>query len=115
MLLELLETSRCQHFLDNRFTDGGEDISVRRRQLFTIRKIPGTHILNKQPGTNEKGWSSGLGVERGATTLHRINKFVTKNQTGPRTQYIYYDTTLRTSRARSGYMNPGQRCSGKYL
>jgi hypothetical protein len=24
------------------------------------------NILNKQPGTNDKGWSSGLGIGRGA-------------------------------------------------
>jgi hypothetical protein len=29
------------------------------------------NILNKQPRTNDKGWSSSLGVGRGAKILHR--------------------------------------------
>jgi hypothetical protein len=29
------ETSRLPHFLDNRFTDGGEVVSLTRRPLFT--------------------------------------------------------------------------------
>jgi hypothetical protein len=28
------------------------------------------NMLNKQPRTNDKGWSSSLGVGRGLTTLH---------------------------------------------
>jgi hypothetical protein len=31
-------------FLDNRFTDGGEVVSLMRRPPFTPRKIPGTHF-----------------------------------------------------------------------
>jgi hypothetical protein len=41
------------------------------------------NILNKQPRTNNKGWSSSLGV--GLTTLHHKNNLVTKNLTEPRT------------------------------
>jgi hypothetical protein len=36
------ETSRLPHFLDKRLTDGGEVVSLTRRQPFTPRKIPGT-------------------------------------------------------------------------
>jgi hypothetical protein len=38
------ETSRLPYFLDDRLTDGGEDISLPRRPIFTPRKIPGTHF-----------------------------------------------------------------------
>jgi hypothetical protein len=38
-----VEASRLPHFLDNRFTEGGE-ISLMRRLPFTSRKIPGTHF-----------------------------------------------------------------------
>jgi hypothetical protein len=38
------ETSRLPHFLNNRFTDVGEDVSPTRRPLFTPRKIPGSHF-----------------------------------------------------------------------
>jgi hypothetical protein len=38
------QTSRLQHFLDNRLTDGGEVVSLTRQQPFTPRKIPGTHF-----------------------------------------------------------------------
>jgi hypothetical protein len=38
------ETSRLQHFLENRLTDCGEAVSLMRRPLFTSRKIPGTHF-----------------------------------------------------------------------
>jgi hypothetical protein len=38
------ETSRIPHFLDNRFTDGGEIVSLMRRPRFTPRNIPGTHF-----------------------------------------------------------------------
>jgi hypothetical protein len=37
-------TSGSPHFLDNRLTNGGEDVSLMRRSLFTSRKIPGTHL-----------------------------------------------------------------------
>jgi hypothetical protein len=37
------------------------------------------NILNKQPRTDDKGWSSSLGVGRGLTTPHRKNKLVTKS------------------------------------
>jgi hypothetical protein len=42
------ETSRIPHCLDNRLTDGGEVISLRSRLLFTLRNIPGTHILEAE-------------------------------------------------------------------
>jgi hypothetical protein len=32
------------HLLDNRLTDGGEFVSLTRRQPFTPRKILGTHF-----------------------------------------------------------------------
>jgi hypothetical protein len=38
------ETLRLQHFLENRLTDGGEAVSLRRQLLFTPRKIAGTHF-----------------------------------------------------------------------
>jgi hypothetical protein len=38
------ETSRFPFFLDNRLTDGGEVVSLKRWPLFTPRKIPGTHF-----------------------------------------------------------------------
>jgi hypothetical protein len=38
------ETSRLPHFLENRLTDGGQVVSLTRRQPFTPRKIPGTHF-----------------------------------------------------------------------
>jgi hypothetical protein len=41
------------------------------------------NVLNKQPQTDNKGWSSSLGVGRGAATLHHKNKLVTINLTEP--------------------------------
>jgi hypothetical protein len=38
------ETSRMQHFLDDRLIDGGEDVSLTRRQAFISREIRGTHL-----------------------------------------------------------------------
>jgi hypothetical protein len=38
------QTSRLSHFLENRLTDGGEVVSLTRRQPFTPRKIPGTYF-----------------------------------------------------------------------
>jgi hypothetical protein len=39
------------------------------------------NTLNEQPQTSEKGWSSSLGVGRGANNLSPYNrKIVTKNQ-----------------------------------
>jgi hypothetical protein len=38
------ETSRLPHFLHNRLTDGGEVVSLTRRQPFMPRNIPGTHF-----------------------------------------------------------------------
>jgi hypothetical protein len=44
------------------------------------------NILNKQPRTNDKGWSSSLGVGRGANNSLTVkSKFVTKSYTKPRT------------------------------
>jgi hypothetical protein len=44
------------------------------------------NILNKQPLTNYKGWSSSLGVRRGAKKPFIVkNKFVTKSIKEPRT------------------------------
>jgi hypothetical protein len=37
------ETSRPQHFLDTRLTDGGEVVSLTRRPPFTPGKFPDTH------------------------------------------------------------------------
>jgi hypothetical protein len=36
---------RVSHFLENRFTDGGEVVSLTRRPPFTPRQIPGTHFV----------------------------------------------------------------------
>jgi hypothetical protein len=36
------------------------------------------NIFNKQPRTDNKGWSSSLGLGVGLTTLHHKNKLVTK-------------------------------------
>jgi hypothetical protein len=38
------ETLRLQHFLDNRLTDDGEDVSPTRQPPFTPRNIPGSHF-----------------------------------------------------------------------
>jgi hypothetical protein len=38
------ETSRLPHFLDNRLTNGVEDVSLMRRPPFTPRKIPGAQF-----------------------------------------------------------------------
>jgi hypothetical protein len=38
--------SRLPHFLDSRLTDGREVVSLKRRPLFTPRKIPGTRLYN---------------------------------------------------------------------
>jgi hypothetical protein len=35
------EKSRLPHFLDDRFTDGGEVVSLTCRSRFTLRNIPG--------------------------------------------------------------------------
>jgi hypothetical protein len=39
------ERLRLPHFLDSRFIDGGEVVSLTRRPTFTPRKIPGTHFF----------------------------------------------------------------------
>jgi hypothetical protein len=44
------------------------------------------NILNKQMRTNDKGWSSSLGLGVEIKTLYRKNKFVTKNETEPQTR-----------------------------
>jgi hypothetical protein len=36
--------SRLPHFLDNRLTDDGEVVSLKRRPPFTPRRIPSTHF-----------------------------------------------------------------------
>jgi hypothetical protein len=50
---------RIPHFLDNRLTDGGEVVSLTRRQRFTPspRKIPGTHFFKAEttPGPSAAG------------------------------------------------------------
>jgi hypothetical protein len=38
---------RLPHFLDNRLTDGGEDVSLTRRPPFTPKNIPGTHSCHR--------------------------------------------------------------------
>jgi hypothetical protein len=38
------DTSRLPHFLDNRLTDEGEIVTLRRQPLFTPKKISGTHF-----------------------------------------------------------------------
>jgi hypothetical protein len=50
------------------------------------------NTLNKQPWAADKGWSTSLGVGVGLTTLHRKNKFVTKNFMKPRTWTDSLDT-----------------------
>jgi hypothetical protein len=40
----ICETSRLPHFLDNQLTEGGEVVSLKRRQRFNPRNIPGTHF-----------------------------------------------------------------------
>jgi hypothetical protein len=50
--------SRLPHFLHNRFTDGGEVVSLMRRPPFTLRKIPGTHFcyrLSRPQGHSAAG------------------------------------------------------------
>jgi hypothetical protein len=42
-----------------------------------------SNILNKQPRTYNKGWSSSLGLGVGLIALHHENKLVTKNLTEP--------------------------------
>jgi hypothetical protein len=44
-----------------------------------------TNTSNKQPWTNDKGWSSSLEVDSGANNLTVKNKIVTKIHTEPRT------------------------------
>jgi hypothetical protein len=42
------EKSRLPHFLDNRLTDGGEAVSLKRRQAVLYpQKIPGTHFCQR--------------------------------------------------------------------
>jgi hypothetical protein len=43
------------------------------------------NILNKQPRTNDNGWSSSLGVGARQTTPHRKTILVTTNHKEPRT------------------------------
>jgi hypothetical protein len=38
------EKSMLSHFLDNRLTDGGEVVSLKRRAPFTTKKIPDTRF-----------------------------------------------------------------------
>jgi hypothetical protein len=53
------------------------------------------NILNKQSWTDNKEWSSSLGVGRRATNLHHKNKLVTKNLTEPRTWTDSLDKRLK--------------------
>jgi hypothetical protein len=39
--------SKLQYFLDSRFTDGGEVVSLTRMSLFIFRQIPGTHFFQR--------------------------------------------------------------------
>jgi hypothetical protein len=48
-------------------------------------------ILNKQLRTADKGWSSSLGVERGAKNSPYKNKLFTKCHNGPRTLKDSFD------------------------
>jgi hypothetical protein len=41
------ETSRLTHSLENRLTDGGEVISLKRRSQFSPRKIPGAYFFSR--------------------------------------------------------------------
>jgi hypothetical protein len=38
------ETPRLPHLLDDRLTNDGEVVRLKRRPSFTYRKIPGTHF-----------------------------------------------------------------------
>jgi hypothetical protein len=38
------ETSRLSHFVDNRLTDGGKVVRLKRRPPFTLQEDPGTHF-----------------------------------------------------------------------
>jgi hypothetical protein len=40
-------TSRLSHFLDSRLTDGREVVSLKRRSLFTPRKILSIHFCHR--------------------------------------------------------------------
>lgn len=40
-------TSRLPYFLQNRLTYGGGIINLTRRQLFTLKKIPGVHFWRR--------------------------------------------------------------------
>jgi hypothetical protein len=45
------ETSRTPQFLDNRLTDGGDVVSLKRRPRFTPRKILDTHFCLEAEST----------------------------------------------------------------
>jgi hypothetical protein len=49
------EMSRLPHFLDNRLTDGGEDVNLRRRPPFTFTKIPGIHFCQNLSRPQDHG------------------------------------------------------------
>jgi hypothetical protein len=42
------ETSKIPYFLDNRFTDGGEVVSLTRRPRFNLRETPGIYLLEAE-------------------------------------------------------------------
>jgi hypothetical protein len=81
----MLGGSPCHHSMARpRVADGRDGL-----QFWRLAAI----ILNKQPRTNDKGWSSSLGVGRGVTTPHRKkkNKFVRKSYTKLRTWTDSFD------------------------
>jgi hypothetical protein len=54
-------TSRIQHCLDNRHTDGGQFVNITRRPRFTPNKLPGTHSATDRVNPKTIIWSQGLG------------------------------------------------------
>jgi hypothetical protein len=62
------------------------------------------NTLNKQPWTNDKGWSSSLGDGMGITTPHNKKIAFTKHLTEPRTRKDSLDIRpkLRNMDMRSG-------------
>jgi hypothetical protein len=48
------------------------------KEVLRVRRVA-ANILNKQLRTADKGWSSSLGVGRGAATSHRKNLLLLRN------------------------------------